>query len=517
MKRAVLFLLIILLFVVSCEVKKPVFPEWDINLRVPLMSRSFFVSDLVDSVNIVLGDDDVLVLRGTGMAYTQQDVQVHYTPQINVANIPLISGMDQPLSMPISDAHNRVELWYGIISSGAVKARFSNVSPQLQQATLTFHDIRRPDGSVFEIAFDGSSEWVSHSLVGCSIGDEDLSAEFTQMNVTLTVQSGLPNGSNVGTLDLLFNERFHLAELYGLLHNFDIPVLENAGTIEITYPENVENTIRLMEAKLKLTIQNEVGFACEIQGTIKAERTETGQEVIVPLVDDNGNNLTIGPSDANGPGEGVFIIEEGIGEMMQIMPNKISLLNMKYIVRNDLMDGIGSLRHTDRVLANYQVDVPFTMIIFDSFLKLKEPIELTVDKDNRRLFDNHVDYADLQFLVLNKLPLGCDLQMIFSTQPEVDHTDPSTYLMKKEVTLHSFHWVENNPNHPSVNSNGEQLLSLSLSREEVSIFSNPKLYLNLVFTMESTGGQPITIKGSPADYVRVKSMIRAVLHVSEDI
>ena len=190
---------------------------------------------------------------------------------------------------------------------------------------------------------------------------------------------------------------------------------------------------------------------------------------------------------------------------------------MKYIVRNDLMDGIGSLRHTDRVLANYQVDVPFTMIIFDSFLKLKEPVELTVDKDNRRLFDNHVDYADLQFLVLNKLPLGCDLQMIFSTQPEVDHTDPSTYLMKKEVTLHSFHWVENNPNHPSVNSNGEQLLSLSLSREEVSIFSNPKLYLNLVFTMESTGGQPITIKGSPADYVRVKSMIRAVLHVSEDI
>jgi len=516
MKRAVLLLLVILLFVVSCEIKKPVFPEWDVNLRVPLMSRSFFVSDLVDSVNIVLGDDDVLVLRGTGMAYTQQDVQVHYTPQINVANIPLISGIDQPLSMPISDAQNRVELWYGVISSGAVKARFSNVNPQLQQAKLTFNDIRRPDGSVFEIAFDGNTEWVSHSLVGCRIGNEDLSAEFTQMNVNLTVQSGLPNGSNVGTLDLRFNERFHLSELHGLLHNFDIPVLENAGTIDISYPENVENTIRLMEAKLKLNIQNEVGFACEIQGTMRAERTDTGQVVIVPLVDDDGNSLTIPPSDENGPGEGEFIIENGIGEMMQIMPNKVSLLNMKYVVRNDLMDGIGSLRHTDRVLANYQVDVPFTMILFDSYLKLKEPIELTIDQDNRRLFDDRIERADLQFLVLNKLPLGCDMQMLFSMQPEVDHTDPSTYLMKKQVTLHSYQWVQNNPDHPSVNSNGEQLISLGLSQNEVSIFSNPKLYLNLVFTMEATDG-PITIKGSPADYVRVKSMINAVVHVSEDL
>ena len=516
MKRAVLFLLVILLFVVSCEIEKPVFPEWDVKLQVPLMNRSFFVSDLVDSVNIVLGDDDVLVLRGTGFAYTQQDVKVNFMPQVNVANIPLTSGMQQPLSAPLADAQNRVELWYGIISSGVVKARFSNVSPQLQQAKLTFNDIHKPDGSVFEIAFDGSTEWVSHSLAGCTIGNADLSAELEQLNVNVTVQSSLPNGTNVGTLDLRLNEKIHLAELHGLLHNFDIPVLENAGTIEINYPENMENAIRLLEAKLKLSIQNEVGFACEIQGTMKAERTDTGETVIVPLVDNEGNNLTIPPSDANGPGEGVFIIENGIGEMMQIMPNKVSLLNMKYIVRNDLMDGIGSLRYTDRVLANYQVDVPFTMIILDSYLKLKEPIELTIDKDNRKLFENHVENADLQFLVLNKLPLGCDLQMLFSTQPVVDHTDPSTYLLKKEVTLHSFQWVENNPNHPSVNSNGEQLISLSLSQEEMEVFTNPTLYLNLVFTMESTD-QPITIKGSPADYVRVKSMIIADLHVTEDI
>ena len=84
------------------------------------------------------------------------------------------------------------------------------------------------------------------------------------------------------------------------------------------------------------------------------------------------------------------------------------------------------------------------------------------------------------------------------------------------MTLHSFQWVENNPNHPSVNSNGEQLISLSLSQEEMEVFTNPTLYLNLVFTMESTD-QPITIKGSPADYVRVKSMIIADLHVTEDI
>lgn len=519
MKRSILFLLVVLLVLVTgCDVKKPVFPEWDLSLRVPLMNRSFFVSDLVDSVNIVLGDDDILVLRGTGFAYTQEDTKVRFTPQVDASNVPLLSGVNTPLSFPIADAQDRVELWYGVISTGAVKVRFNNMSPQTQQVKLTFNDIHLPNGSVYEIEYNSSSSgWESHSLDGCSIGHADLSAVFDQLHLNVTVSSSLPNGTPVGSVDLQLNERINFSEMHGRLSDFDIPAMENAGSIDIAYPENLENTVRLMEAKLKLLIENEVGFICEIQGAIKAERTDTGQQVIVPLLKDDGSAMIIQAADANGPGTAEFIMENGIGQMMQIMPNKISLINMKYVLRQDLMSGIGSIRSTERVLCNYQVDVPFTMILFDSFLKLKKPIELNIDENNQRLFRDNIGAADLQFMVLNNLPLGCEMQMIFSTQSEVDHEDPSTYLMKKVVTLHSHQWVEANPNAPNINSEGEQFINFDLNEEEMDIFANPTLYLNLVFTMEDTNNQPVSIKGTPADYIRVRSMIKANITVTEDI
>ena len=518
MKRSVLFLMVALLVLLTgCEVKKPVFPEWDLSLRVPLMNRSFFVSDLVDSVNIVLGDDDILVLRGTGVAYTQEDTQVRFTPQVDTSNVALVSGINASLDFPIADAQKRVELWYGVISTGAMKVRFNNMSPQTQQVKLTFNDIHLPDGSVFEIEYDGNSGWVTHPLDGCGIGHADLSAEFDQLNVNVLVSSSLPDGTPVGSVDLQLNERISFSEMHGKLIDFDIPVIENAGTISISYPENLENTVRLMEARLKLLIQNEVGFDCEIQGSIKAERTDTGQQVIVPLLNDDGSAMTVPAADENGPGSDEFLLKNGIGQMMQIMPDKISLINMRYVLRQDLMSGIGSIRSTERVTCNYQVDVPFTLIFFDNYLKLKKPIELSIDKDNRRLFENNIGDAALQFMVLNNLPLGCKMQMIFSTQSEVDHEDHNTYLMKKEVTLYSKQWVEANPNAPNIHDGGEQLINFGLTKDEMSIFTNPTLYLNLVFTMEDTNNQPVSIKGTPADFIRVRSMIKANVTVTEDI
>ncbi|NLK49498.1 MAG: hypothetical protein GX294_02500, partial [Candidatus Cloacimonetes bacterium] len=56
MKRLVMMLILIAGLLVSCNISKPVLPEWDVTLNIPLISRSFFVSDLVDSVNIITDD-----------------------------------------------------------------------------------------------------------------------------------------------------------------------------------------------------------------------------------------------------------------------------------------------------------------------------------------------------------------------------------------------------------------------------------------------------------------------------
>lgn len=516
MKRTILLLLTILLFIISCDINKPVFPQWDVNLKVPLMNKSFFVSDLVDSVNIVLGDDDVLNLRSSGFAQTQENHEIPFFPHLNVSNAPLLSGITQNISLPISDAQNQVELWYAEISRAQLKVRFNSILPELEQAQLTFEDIVFPDGNAFQIEYNGSLDWLSFSLAGCRVGNADLSAAFEQISIALMVQSSLSDGSYLGSVDIKLEDGLYFSEFDGRLYDYHFPSLENSGTIDIEYPENLENTIRLLEASLKLNIQNELGFSCELQGEIKAQRTDTLQEVFIPLEDENGNNLIIWPADENGPGSNEIIITKGISKLMQIMPHKISLENLRFKIRDDLMPDIGSLRSTDTISCHYQVDVPFKMILYSSYLKLQDPIELQIDEDNRNLIQNNILNADLGFLLLNQLPIGCQMQMLFSTKDELDHQDPSSYLLKKEVFVHSKQWVESHPDAPNVNALGEQILNLNLNQEEMKIFSHPKLYLSLIFSFEESG-EPITITASAADYIKVKSMMQLNVHISEDI
>ncbi len=512
MKRLTLLIMFMVLLLMSCELRKPVLPEWDVTLNIPLMNKSFFVSDLVDSVNIILAEDEMLTLRGSGSAQSNEFGNVVFNPQVDISNVPLISGIDNSIPVPIADSYNRVGLWYGLISSGVIRVRFQNMNENVDKVVLAIDDIITADGNVFEMHYSGVSDWESFPLDGCFIGDPNMESALEELNIRIMVKSSLPDGSYLGSLDLKLDDPIELSELHGYLRDYVLPVVDNVGSIEIEYPHNLENAIQLLEAKLKLELQNQIGFACEFIASIKAEKTSTGQSHVIPIVDENGKNLIISPASDAGPGTCEFIIEEGVSQLMQIMPDKVSLVDVQCIIRSDLMDGIGKVRASDKLFAQYQVDVPFKMILHPKHIKLQEPIEISLDKDNRRIIEDNVQDAELKFLVQNNIPIGFTLQLFFSSQAEIDCLNPATYLLSKSVNIHSKQWVENHPEAEDINLNREQLIKLSMDAEEMKIFSNPKLYMNLVFSFEDSGG-PITITASVADFLQVKSMIKVGVHI----
>ena len=117
MKRLVMMLILIAGLLVSCNISKPVLPEWDVTLNIPLISRSFFVSDLVDSVNIITDDNDILTITGSGSMDSPPYGLVRLSTNISTNNIPLVSGINADIALPLFDSAGETDVSYGEIAT----------------------------------------------------------------------------------------------------------------------------------------------------------------------------------------------------------------------------------------------------------------------------------------------------------------------------------------------------------------------------------------------------------------
>ena len=85
------------------------------------------------------------------------------------------------------------------------------------------------------------------------------------------------------------------------------------------------------------------------------------------------------------------------------------------------------------------------------------------------------------------------------------------------MVLHSKQFVEDHtgdPAYPEINSLGEQIINVSLSEAEVDVFAQPNVYLLWTFSFEASN-EVVTVTANTGDFIRIKSMMKAGLHVSE--
>jgi len=131
MKKYLLALTAALLLLAACNISKPRIPSWDVDLTIPLLNERFFVSDLVDSVNIVVGTSDVLTITTTGEASTPDFGKVSFNPDLSLENLPLISGIEIPFSIPLEDPNGAVFVSYGHLTQGGLDFRLQLSEPRM--------------------------------------------------------------------------------------------------------------------------------------------------------------------------------------------------------------------------------------------------------------------------------------------------------------------------------------------------------------------------------------------------
>jgi hypothetical protein len=500
MKKIYLMLIIALILLTACEIKKPTMPTWFMDLNIPIINERYYVSDLVDSVNIVMGENEVLTVTTSGEATTNEFGTLPFTPDVNVEGLPIWStGLD--LTIPFEDQNGKVGVAYAEIAEGIFKSRFNNLQSGVE-ITLTFYDLYLPNNQNLVLTSNNPGNWVTTNLEGLHLGVANSDQVINQIHLSFQITPSLPSGIQVATFDFQANETIQFGEFRGTLNNYPIGLEDSGSLVNIDYPYGLDQAINLEDAYLQITLHNYLGFGSTFSGKLKATNS-SGQSRIIDILDEYGNTYQIEPATEEGPRIIEIQLGQNMAQLLQIMPTTIQVINGHFLISSGT--NIGSLRPTDTMLLFYTVRAPLTFTLHAHEITIAEEQEFNIPEENRERIQKNAISASLNLEIQNKLPIGASAKLFFSTTPSIDTNNPSTYNFMKEAAIYS---ANLQPDFQNVN--------LTLNKDELNVFTSEQVFMRFAFSFEETG-TPVTIHASTMDYIHIKGMMSArVLIEKED-
>ncbi len=501
MKRIILFLMLALILLSACEIKEPALPVWDLDLNIPLINERYYVSDLADSVNLIVDENDLMYMLTEGELDTPEVGEINIYPNLELFDAPVLSGIEFSQTSPFMADEQGLHLRYGLVESGSISARFAGVDPATEILSLSILEIHQPSGEALVIEYAGSEEWIHIDLAGYYFGALESAQDLSELTLEVTATSSHPDFTPIAEMSLVMLEPVSFSVFQGDFENYEILAGESVASIEIEYPHGIDEAVQVSEAFLEIEIVNELGFECEFIGFMRGIRGDLTR--MVPILDDDGEHFRIEAGSADEPGYSNLLIHDGLQILMQMMPETIEIIDARFII--DSQSGSGMMRKEDTIRADYTVRVPFRLTVFEYPITIQDATEIEVDEDNRDLIDKNLMGAGLIMQAQNMIPLGGTAYAYFGTSSDIDVDDPQSFSFVKSLTLHS----------SQTSSDWQEPVSLELSKTELNLFTLPRVYLKWSFVLEPSDGE-VEIYAGPDDFIGLKSMLHAKIRV-EDI
>ncbi|GAB1467450.1 hypothetical protein MASR2M64_01190 [Candidatus Cloacimonadota bacterium] len=489
MKYYGILLIAILILLGACDIKSPVKPKWDVELAIPLINEKYYVSDLVDSVNILADDNNVLYLTSNGAVSTPTFGVIPFTPPPNASaeDVPVYKVNNiPPLSMPFEDQAGKVQFSYAKIATGALKTKFTSLVAG-SSVTLTFANLYNADNSPFVIHATHTTSLVTWDLAGCHFGVSGSSAPFAALNFSVVAESPAAANTHIGDLSLLANEPMGFEEIQGKIIDFTLGLQDNIASIDIDYPQDLNQSVTLESASIIIELNNQVGFGAAFSGQFYA-LNEAGEEITVPIKDDQGQDFQAIP------GLNSFVVSESISDLLSIMPTHIEIRNGLFTINTGAQTG--SVSAADYIDLSYIINAPFIFTLHANDIVIQKEVAIAISSVNAERVKKNALGATLKIYALNKLPVGATATAYFSSTPNIDVNDSTSYDYTKVATIQSSEVIA-----------GEQPpVEITLTESDIKLFGNTHVYLRWKFSFFDSG-HPITIHGSTADYIQIKSML----------
>ncbi|HOV16651.1 MAG TPA: hypothetical protein PLF50_04055 [Candidatus Cloacimonadota bacterium] len=496
-KYLIFSLLILCLMFCGCEIKNFNLPSWNVNLKVPLINEHYYVSDLVDSVNFFMENDSIIVqASGDFEANPLNNIPVVLLDEPEDAT--LLSGIEATGSFSLSQAQDSIRLSYGIISQGEIDFNFSNMAPEVTSASLVFQEFRDNTGAPLTISYNNMTGWRSVNLEGYFFGQEGSDNVINQLDYDLHVTSSLPIGTPVGNLEIRMDGPVYFSLIRGIVTSYKILMNNSLANVDVEYPEGVSDAIQIKSAKITIDVHNPYSFACLMNGQIYG-RNDDGEEAVYNIPQSEA--YLIHPvNDASGGFTRLIFEGTEVNNLVQIMPTHVELREAFFSVYNPNHQ-IGEMNIHELLNGTYIVRTPLVLEFTDKEIMPADSTEIEISDDNIDLIEENINDVHLMMSIVNRLPIGGQITLFFSTDPNFrpDVNDPSQLVKSAHLSALTYQ---------------EQEIDLNLDKNEIKMFTHPFVYMRLKIKFDNTNG-PVSITATPEDYIGIRCMLQVNAHIEE--
>jgi hypothetical protein len=169
---------------------------------------------------------------------------------------------------------------------------------------------------------------------------------------------------------------------------------------------------------------------------------------------------------------------------------------------------VGTVRIDDHAILDWRIVSPVEVVVASSHL-YGDPDDLGFDEDTRDLIRDHAGRADVQLEIVNHLPVGVELRMLFGTDEDTVKLLP--LLAAGPVTVAA---GDVDPATGEVATPRISRPTVSLTADQTRLLATEGLLSVLEVVLPSTDGQ--TVRVLTTDYVTVRGLVSLDVMVHDD-
>ena len=529
MKKWVLFSAGLFIFlIISCTPETPASPNWDTNLKIPLINDTFSVSDLADSTTFEIEDDQIAFVHDGDLEaantpanmninsktsnYISIDTNTEISGQLPI-NEENIYDEENGLYETFQVSYGEVALWYLMIET--------QINDPLDSLKIVFEEIYDENGNNFEVVYEESfNGFDTFNLTNYIIGSIDNEQILENLNFNVFAYSN-ENQTDIGHIRVFFKDHIYFSYFEGNLKNKTFPLMNYAQEIDIEYPDNLQETLLPQNVQMKLEITNRIGFDIRLFADMTAYNTETGDSVQINFDEDYSEQIIAeSAASVDNPTTSTVVLTESIDQLIEIFPNSMELKNARFIAARAEQNDPPQSGFADSYSVNegtYTITAPFSFILYDNTIIPKKIFGSEITEQNQDYIDKYLISAELNLELLNRLPVGAAIDIYMSTEndstiifhPEDHPYIPSLYFTDAQDTIRVNSADNSDINNPPVS----QMINLKLTETDMEFFQNDSIYTALKYHIDSTNDQTIYVK--PSDFVTVKGELKIKAHLEQ--
>ncbi|MBN2414343.1 hypothetical protein JXO52_00800 [bacterium] len=480
-------LLALAALITQCTFESPATPNWDVLFELPLVAKRFVMSDLVDDIDelSVQGQQLVLSLEENIETFEVGD-RLRVDDFVRNVTVPANGSLSDSLQIP----NDLVVVDTAVIRQGMLRLTFTNRGNTAVDAHLELADMKDTQGAMFAVdaavpAGNGASVEVYTNLAGYMIVPPVWNgSNFMRFSVSLS--GGTDVDVEVRFSDLAF------ASISGIINNMEVPLEDMEADLD--FPEEF-NDLEIDTVDLRLAVDAGVAFPIIVDLLVQGLDTDDGVPRTITVLD------TITPVS----GEMSVIVIEGVADFFNAHPERM-LISGRMLIGDGLVSSRIDENHV--IDAVVYLDMPLT-IRLPGYASTTDPDTLELDEDTRDVFRDNIVSAHLTADILNGLPLGVTVRIVFSaTRSDSTIYDPGGADLS--ITA-GFGAAPTDGGSPAVvTGTAPGSIDIDLGDAELDLFRNNEM---LFWGVEiDFPGTALMVRIRPQDFIEVEARLTAMLN-----